>query len=284
VKSFFILIFAGFFSVLVFAQEAQNVKVCANESCSNSISVQPDVALQIVNSILAEGKENSLIKFCDFSEKERICKRDHVSLWNFSPFTPIPSYSTINSFNYVKNDDGKLLYSVKASTYGIPTLCSKVEVSFVLKESQIILDTTNYCNWLVLGNIVANINIKVKEIYPLEKKLLVDFYAGIVGTGFGRTSGLAVMSFVGFEWATAAQLIKEIRTDEQGASLFAGLDIKVITPVNQAQHSRKQHSRKQHSRKQHSRKHHSRRQHSRRRRLRKIQHQLLLWKCLVRQD
>ena len=152
----------------------------------------------------------------------------------FLSFTPIPSYSTINSFNYVKNDDGKLLYSVKASTYGIPTLCSKVEVSFVLKESQIILDTTNYCNWLVVGNIVANVNIKVKEIYPLEKKLLVDFYAGIVGTGFGRTSGLAVMSFVGFEWATAAQLIKEIRTDEQGASLFAGLDLKVITPVNQA--------------------------------------------------
>jgi uncharacterized protein YjbI with pentapeptide repeats len=235
VKSFFILIFAGFFSVLVFAQEVQNVKVCANELCSNSISVKPDVALQIVNSILAEGKENSLIKFCDFSQKERVCKSNHILFWNFSLLPPfLPQYTTINSLNFTKAEDGKFFYSIKAATFGISVLCNKVEALFALKESQVVLDSTNYCNWLGVGNIVSNLKIKVKEIYPLEKRLLADLTAGIIGTGIGTTSGLAQLSFEGFDWITASLLIKETSTDEQGSSLFAGLETKVITPVNQA--------------------------------------------------
>ena len=165
------MIFAGFFSVLVFAQEAQNVKVCANESCSNAITVNSEIALQIVNSILAEGRENSLIKFCEFSQKERICKADHIGLWNISTLPPfIPYYAKINSINFAKTEDGKNFYSIKSTTLGISVLCNKVEPSFVIKESQVILDSTNYCNWLGIGNLVTNIKIKVKEIITYNQK------------------------------------------------------------------------------------------------------------------
>ena len=234
-KSFLILIFAGLCPVFVFAQDAQNVKVCANESCSNSILVKPDVALQIVNSILAEGKENSLIKFCDFTEKERLCESDHIVIWSIGILPPWnPNYTTLNSLNFATAENGKFFYSLKAKNFGISVMCTKVEALFVLKESQVVLDTTNYCNWLGIGNIVTNIEIKVKEIYPLEKRLLTDVTIGVIGTSIGRSSGLAQLSFEGFDWITASQLIKEINTDEQGPSLFASVETNVITPINQA--------------------------------------------------
>jgi hypothetical protein len=234
-KSFLILIFAGLCPVFVFAQDAQNVKVCANESCSNSILVKPDVALQIVNSILAEGKENSLIKFCDFSEKERLCESDHIVIWSINTLPPWnPIYTTLNSLNFATAENGKFFYSLKAKTFGISVMCTKVEALFVLKESQVVLDAANYCNWLAIGNVVTNTEIKVKEIYPLEKRLLADVTIGLIGTSIGRSSGLAQLSFEGFDWITASQLIKEISTDEQGPSLFASVETNVITPINQA--------------------------------------------------
>ena len=234
-KSFLILIFAGLCPVFVSAQDAQNVKVCANETCSNSILVKPDVALQIVNSILAEGKENSLIKFCDFSQKERLCESDHIVIWNINTLPPWnPVYTTLNSLNFATAENGKFFYSLKAKTFGISVMCTKVEALFVLKESQVVLDSANYCNWLGVGNVVTNTEIKVKEIYPLEKRLLADVTIGIIGTSIGRSVGLAQLSFEGFDWITASQLIKEISTDEQGPSLFASVETNVITPINQA--------------------------------------------------
>lgn len=132
------------------AQDALNVKVCKNESCTDAVSVNPEAALTILNSILTEGKENSVIKFCDFSQKERVCKRDYISIWNFSPLTPIPHYTAINSINFSKKDDGKYFYFIKATTLGVSVLCSRVEASFILKESRVTLESTNYCNWLLI--------------------------------------------------------------------------------------------------------------------------------------
>ena len=234
VKSFYILFFAGFFSAFVFAQVEQNIKVCKDVSCSNSISVKPEFALKLVNSIISEGKENSLIKFCEYSQKERVCKTDHIGLWNISTLPPfIPYYAKINSFNYAKTENGKIFYSIKTTALGVSALCGNVEGSFALKESQIILDASNYCNWLGIGNLVANINIKVKEIYLNEKKLLVDLTAGIIGTGVGKTSSLAQLSFEGYDWITAAQLVGEINLNGQTPLSFAGQYIKIDAPANQ---------------------------------------------------
>ena len=210
------------------------MKVCANESCSNSILVKPDIALQIVNSILAEGKENSLINLCDFSQEKRLCN-SKIVVWNISTLPPfIPNYTTISSLNFANTEDGKFFYSLKANNFGISILCNKVEALFALKESQVILESNNYCNWLGIGNVISNTKIKVKEIYPLEKRLLADFTISMIGTSIGTKSGLVQLSFEGFDWITSYRLIKEISTDELGPSLFASLETNVITPVNQA--------------------------------------------------
>ena len=210
------------------------MKVCANESCSNSILVKPDIALQIVNSILAEGKENSLINLCDFSQEKRLCN-SKIVVWNISTLPPfIPNYTTISSLNFANTEDGKFFYSLKANNFGISILCNKVEALFALKESQVILESNNYCNWLGIGNVISNTKIKVKEIYPLEKRLLADFTFSMIGTSIGTKSGLVQLSFEGFDWITSYRLIKEISTDELGPSLFASLETNVITPVNQA--------------------------------------------------
>ena len=225
------LIFLGGLFTPVFADQVQDIKLCKNKTCNSSVSIKPEFALQIVNSIIAEGKENSSIKFCEYSQKERACKSDHVGIWSFSTLPPfIPWYVKIHSLNYSKTEDGKFFYSAKATQVGISVLCSRFDASFLIKESQVVLDATQYCNWMAVGNVMSSLKVQVKEIYPLEKKLLVEFKVAVLGTGVGKVSELVELSFEGFDWITAAQLIKE-----QNPVAFANLDLKADIESNAPQ-------------------------------------------------
>jgi len=225
------LIFLGGLLTPGFADQVQDIKLCKNKTCSNPVSIKPEFALQIVNSIIAEGKENSSIKFCEYSQKERACKSDHVGIWSFSTLPPfIPWYVKIHSLNYSKTEDGKFFYSAKATQVGISVLCSRFDATFLLKESQVVLDATQYCNWMAVGNVMSSLKVQVKEIYPLEKKLLVEFKVAVLGTGVGKVSELVELSFEGFDWVTAAQLIKE-----QPPILFANQDLKADIESNALQ-------------------------------------------------
>ena len=76
---------------------------------------------------------------------------------------------------FANTEDGKFFYSLKANNFGISVLCNKVEALFALKESQVILEFNNYCNWLGIGNVISNTKIKVKEIPNLRRKLGIVF-------------------------------------------------------------------------------------------------------------
>jgi uncharacterized protein YjbI with pentapeptide repeats len=198
-----------------FAQESKSIKICKDKSCANPTYIAPDKALIVANSILHEGKEKSVIKFCEYSQNDRSCKNNHLVLWNFGPPPIFANYTTIDSLHFVKKEDEKFFYSIRASNFGISALCNKVEAAFVIKELEITLDTTNYCNWLVVGNVMSNLTIKIREINPIEKKMLADFTAGLVGTSVGKTSGLLELTYEGFDWIVADKLLDDSTLSSQ---------------------------------------------------------------------
>jgi hypothetical protein len=202
----------------IFALPSQSVgiRVCEDAQCQKVSIVSADIALQAINTLVGSGSAGSIIKLCDYvnNKGENNCESDHIGLWHISTLPPfIPFYAKVYSFEFDSVKDKSKYFTINGGALGVNANCTRANIDFLVQDNQIILDLSNYCNHLGIGNLILSLKISIREINPKEQSAIADYVFSLAGTGLGRTTGQVKLIFGQFDWINTVSILDSNRID-----------------------------------------------------------------------
>lgn len=155
----------------------------------NSTMSTPDT----VDRLFTESAAPYEIRFCNADKSSKACKTGSDGLSAFGiggPIFPLSMNVGRLEIKTVGPKDGALAFSssVGATVDAIPPVCGTVGGTITTKGDTASLQLSNfYCNWAVIGNVLASIKLSVDSI-DLPDRTFTGYYR-ITFYGTGNASG-----------------------------------------------------------------------------------------------
>ena len=165
----------------------------------NSTMSTPDT----VDRLFTEDAAPYKVKFCNADKSSKTCKPGSDGLSAFGiggPIFPLSMNVGQLDLKTVQSKNGALAISSKvgATVDAIPPVCGTVDGTITTKGDAASIQLSNfYCNWAVIGNVLANIKLSIDSIDLPDKTFTGYYRITFYGTGNASGSGYFKGQIVG---------------------------------------------------------------------------------------
>ncbi|WP_283742954.1 hypothetical protein [Sideroxydans sp. CL21] len=179
----------------------KEVHICDTEDCNSTIHKYTAGQLLTGFQKLLKANEDKQVKICESDPKTHACKSVGICQFVLGGLIPGSGCAEhiVFSETAIGNQTGKI--SLKANMpltfLWTPVSCETTTVILsVHTPDEIYMDfKPRYCNWMMVGNMSATFNFAVESL-DLGRGQIGGYWShAVTGSGNGRGSGYAVLSF-----------------------------------------------------------------------------------------
>lgn len=182
-------------------QKVKEIYVCAGEECGPAGQTYNTTQMLFAVYQLLKQNEGKDIKICDSDPQKRNCESEGISYFVMSGVGPGMGSIKSSKMEDVELDLPGQTVTSKANRYmrfvGTPLACvPHPSVLSVRSADEItIVDDSFFCNWMVIGNMSANISFAIESVDFDKGQMGAYWTSRVAGTGYGQGSGYAVLQF-----------------------------------------------------------------------------------------